>query len=201
MKNIQGFPCFNKLISKVGGPKKPRVRVLFPEENSEEFYLSSMQSLDLAESKILGDDGIAMSYNEKGGMIMSPFHKSITNFLKIFDLKLSRMVYDGKRDTVIEFYNGGLRRHGYVVVVRYRLEGSLVKILCEEGGEKLEMFVPMFHIDPRIETYFDDGGFSDFDLRNYAKHIKLMPKNNFEESVVKAVKEYASRMCPPNYIR
>jgi len=175
MKNQMKLPSVVRKLS----------REIEDSENEEdEHSYPNVKIMDALESKFLEDDEIAFLY--KDNHLVTPFHKSITNLMEVFKLKLSRMAYRG--DIVIETYCDEKRNNVFITYnIResaYSIKGSNAGLIIK-GKSEIVYISNSLILDPYVEVYSPYTNQST--VIDLWKIIKFYSKNNFWGSVEKII--------------
>lgn len=122
-------------------------------------------------NNLLGEDEIAMKYDERLGAIIS-YGKSLVNLMKILGFHRS----SGEVNLDANSYSFELYENdsGESLIARYKLKmgGVLFKYL---KNREIMVLLPIMHIDPIVYVSTEDLSIEEFDLR---KILKFLEKRN-----------------------
>lgn len=151
----------------------------------EEDYSDSVELLESLERMFIKDDEIAFFYKPKlSSVFITPLHRSITNLMNAFGLKLSQAA--AGNDTVIETYSDGINK----ALIVYRVDRTTYNIK-DENGFDMDLIRTSFVLDPKIEVYSPKTNKSSFiDLgviiNSYTKNI---PNDTIIKIILKAAED------------
>lgn len=132
-------------------------------DNYESAQLT-IKDLEKVEASILGDDKTAFVYDKSRNLLITPFHRSMSNFMGVFSFTYrGTLNYPGRQFpiTVTDVYADDDMN---MVFVNYAIDMLILKFDVQGTNQKQEGAYVGFLIDPLI-TLTDGKGFKDLDLK------------------------------------
>ncbi len=165
--------------------------------SDENFYDDEGDTGEIFEADFLNPDEIAMIYDEKRDVIVSPLYLSLSHFTK--SLKLKRVLKIKSNNSMyLDFYKD---ENNNIIVIKYKILPILFRV-THNDKEETQITLKSLYIEPTAwASSVYDSRPTKIDLRKLVQNYKRNAIKKVAEELSKVVTIYTSiKKIKPNYV-